>query len=162
MKEEEIIPKKNLRVSARSKQKIYVDYSDSDQSDTDLQTLKKKLCQPGKESLYKPFSEKEFISLNVFRLPREKAIKSTPKKSGYIKKSDLAANAVEIKENQSDLGTDISNTDSNSKINKCDFSKIKDENKEENGSKCLGKKYFNICKTINVNGMYIRLFHCHI
>lgn len=80
--------KKNLRRSARAKQKTYVDWSDSDQSDTDLITLKKKLSRPDVESLYRPFSNKEFISLSVFRLPRDKVNKPTPKKSGYVRKTE--------------------------------------------------------------------------
>jgi hypothetical protein len=132
---------------------VYVDYSDSDPSDTDLQTLKKKLCQPGKETLYKPFSDKEFISLNVFRLPREKTPKNTPKKSGYIKKSDLAASVVEIKETPSDVGTDISNTDSNSKVIKCEFGKVKDEEKTTDPAKCLSKlkQIYNRFLTVSGN-----------
>lgn len=78
--------KKNLRRSARAKQKTYVDWSDSDQSDTDLVTLKKKLTAPETETLYKPFSDKEFISLSVFRLPRDKVSKPTSKRGGYASK----------------------------------------------------------------------------
>ncbi|KAL0266864.1 UNVERIFIED_CONTAM: hypothetical protein PYX00_009300 [Menopon gallinae] len=82
----EIVEKKNLRQSARAKQRSYaLDSSDSDQSDTDLATLKSKLRRPDTETLYRPFSDKEFISLSVFRLPRDKVnSKQTPKRSSYV------------------------------------------------------------------------------
>lgn len=86
----EVFEKKNLRQSARAKQKTYVDWSDSDQSDTDLATLKSRLqAAESSETLYRPFSDKEFISLSVFRLPRDKVNKPTPKKSNYVRKSDI-------------------------------------------------------------------------
>lgn len=56
------------------------------------------------ETLYKPFSDKEFISLSVFRLPRDKVTKPTPKKSAYISRkqedqsrSDSTGNDKSIK-----------------------------------------------------------------
>lgn len=103
----EIVEKKNLRQSARAKQRSYaLDSSDSDQSDTDLATLKSKLRRPDTETLYKPFSDKEFISLSVFRLPRDKVNnKQTPKRSSYVSRkfeecgsSDKCVKAEEKKE----------------------------------------------------------------
>ncbi|KAK6641993.1 hypothetical protein RUM44_013716 [Polyplax serrata] len=104
--------KKNLRRSVREKQKTYADWSDSDQSDTDLDTLKKKLTRSDIETLYRPFSDKEFISLSVFRLPRDKVNKPAPKK--YIKVANRhdghsgdKNNKMDIDESKEDIKTQV-------------------------------------------------------